>query len=198
MTPIVGGVSFVNDGRKFHGVGRDLLASDGKWGCVDRRGPVGRRLRVRAGLSLFDRFAFVRKDGKWGVLDRRGRLIVPLPLRCGVLSSGNLCARHALRYAGHSADGRCESRCARRVRRGAHLHDRGRVCGGVRHEGPEDRKIAVMPDGSFASTSFCDGAVDACGTAGENHSPKIRLRAAANRYDALRELLLGQRCGFLP
>ena len=38
MTPIVGGVSFVNDGRKFHGVGRDLLASDGKWGCVDRRG----------------------------------------------------------------------------------------------------------------------------------------------------------------
>ena len=29
MTPIVGGVSFVNDGRKFHGVGRDLLASDG-------------------------------------------------------------------------------------------------------------------------------------------------------------------------
>lgn len=119
-----------------------------------------------------------------------------LPLRCGVLSSGNLCARHALRYAGHSADGRCESRCARRVRRGAHLHDRGRVCGGVRHEGPEDRKIAVMPDGSFASTSFCDGAVDACGTAGESHSPKIRLRAAAKPVRRLAELLLGQRCGF--
>ena len=43
MTPIVGGVSFVNDGRKFHGVGRDLLASDGKWGCVDRRGERSNR-----------------------------------------------------------------------------------------------------------------------------------------------------------
>ena len=47
MTPIVGGVSFVNDGRKFHGVGRDLLASDGKWGLCRSSGSVGRRLRVR-------------------------------------------------------------------------------------------------------------------------------------------------------
>ena len=88
MTPIVGGVSFVNDGRKFHGVGRDLLASDGKWGCVDRRGRLVVACEYELAYPLFDRFAFVRKDGKWGVLDRRGRLIVPCRYDAGYYRAG--------------------------------------------------------------------------------------------------------------
>ena len=88
MTPSVGGVSFVNDGRKFHGVGRDLLASDGKWGCVDRRGRLVVACEYELAYPLFDRFAFVRKDGKWGVLDRRGRLIVPCRYDAGYYRAG--------------------------------------------------------------------------------------------------------------
>lgn len=76
VSPIINGLSIVNDGFTFKNEGRSLSSSEGLWGCINKRGKEVIKCKYELMYPFVENISFVRKKGFWGCIDKKGKEII--------------------------------------------------------------------------------------------------------------------------
>lgn len=76
VSPIINGISIVNNGFSFKNVGRSLSSSEGLWGCINKRGKEIIKCEYDLMYPFYNNITFVRKKGLWGCINKRGKKII--------------------------------------------------------------------------------------------------------------------------